>query len=367
MTPPNDDPGYERSSGTNPEQRGEPQPGIAPRRGSGQRARIAAGMALPLLRQLRADGLDVESFLEPFGLCEEKFALPEVRLPHETFMQLLEACQLASGSATFALRAAQQQDSRIQPLLYHLVSSQQTVRDVLAGTARYFRVLYEGISIDVTDDDDVMTMEVKAEPGLSFPPIAVEFLLARWSTYGFNLVGDTRYELSEIQFRHEARVPLDVYEHFFGTRVVFGSQTDSLVGPSWNLDLPLASANDELGNALKEKVEEMLARLSDQPSLSRRVRGHLMSQLQYANTGIDKTARHFNMSERTLRRQLKEEGTTFKEILSELRRELAIKYLRDNDLSSKEIALLLGYSELSTFNRAFKSWTKLTPSQYRRL
>ena len=92
-----------------------------------------------------------------------------------------------------------------------------------------------------------------------------------------------------------------------------------------------------------------------------------MSQLQSANIGVDTTARHFNMSERTLRRQLKEEGATYKSIISDLRRELAIQYLEDNDLSSKEIAVLLGYSDLSTFNRAFKGWTKLTPAQFRRL
>ncbi len=330
-------------------------------------ARIAAGMALPFLRQLGEEGGEIGAILESFGLCEEKLSLPEARVPHETWIQLLEACQAASGDPSFALRASLHHEARIHPLLYHLVSSQQTLHDVLFEAARYLGVLFDGISADLDSDEHMSTLRIAAEPGLPLPPIAVEFLLARWVSYGHTLLEDTRYEITEIHFTHDARFPSEVYEQILQSRVRFGAEENGIVFPTWNLELPIVSANEELKNALKDKVEQLLARLSEQPSLSTRVRTHLMSQLQYANIGVDTTARHFNMSERTLRRQLKEEGTTYKQILSDLRRELAIKYLEDNDLSNKEIALLLGYAELSTFHRAFKSWTKLTPSEFRRL
>jgi AraC-like DNA-binding protein len=71
------------------------------------------------------------------------------------------------------------------------------------------------------------------------------------------------------------------------------------------------------------------------------------------------------MSERTLRRRLGEGATSFKRILDEVRRELAIGYVQERQLSTGEIAFLLRYSEPSAFQRAFKRWTKLTPSEYR--
>ena len=96
-----------------------------------------------------------------------------------------------------------------------------------------------------------------------------------------------------------------------------------------------------------------------------RVRDALIAQLPHGGTSKAETARRLNTTERTLLRWLKEEGTTFAEVLDRLREELAFKYLNESQLSLSQIAALLGFSDHGTFSRAFKSWTGRRPSHVR--
>jgi AraC-like DNA-binding protein len=72
------------------------------------------------------------------------------------------------------------------------------------------------------------------------------------------------------------------------------------------------------------------------------------------------------MSPRTLRRMLRDEGTTFRDVVAEVRRELAFRYLRDPDVPIGEVAFLVGFSDANAFHRAFKRWTGGTPGEFRR-
>ena len=80
----------------------------------------------------------------------------------------------------------------------------------------------------------------------------------------------------------------------------------------------------------------------------------------------NRKGKHLNRNERTLQRQLKMEGTTFKTLLNEIRIELASKYILDSQLSLTEISFMLGFSEISSFSRAFKRWLGKSPTDYRK-
>jgi AraC-like DNA-binding protein len=82
-------------------------------------------------------------------------------------------------------------------------------------------------------------------------------------------------------------------------------------------------------------------------------------------TSFSDIAGHLNMSARTLRRKLREENTSFRRLADDLRMQMAIKYLRDTDLTVKDIAEVLGFSEAANFRHAFRRWTKAAPHQFR--
>jgi AraC-like DNA-binding protein len=112
---------------------------------------------------------------------------------------------------------------------------------------------------------------------------------------------------------------------------------------------------------------DLIQKLPKAEATTDAVRRHLASELDKGQPTLEQIAPRLHMSSRTLRRRLDEEGTSFRQILGEVRRELASRYLMEGRLSVGEIAFLLGFSEPSAFHRAFKQWTGHAPHAYRAL
>jgi AraC-like DNA-binding protein len=96
-----------------------------------------------------------------------------------------------------------------------------------------------------------------------------------------------------------------------------------------------------------------------------KVRSLLLATLG-RHMSLDDVAAHFDIPVRTLRRKLREEGTSFREILDQLRAEVAIKYLRDTQMTIDDIAYALGFSETANFRHAFRRWKRASPRELRR-
>ena len=119
-------------------------------------------------------------------------------------------------------------------------------------------------------------------------------------------------------------------------------------------------------NYFEPELTKRLADLEIDDSTSARVRSALAELLPSGETTIDDVARELGISKRTLQRKLKEEKTTFQKQLNSTRESLAVHYLSNTDITTNEIAFLLGYQELNSFLRAFSLWTGKTVSEYRR-
>ena len=153
---------------------------------------------------------------------------------------------------------------------------------------------------------------------------------------------------------------------FVGTKVEFGADRDEF---ALNLDareLPVIHADSYLNDLLLKYCEAALAdRRGDNSQLRTRVENAISSVLPHGKVRVEDVARSLGMSKRTLARRLSDEGLNFTEILQQLRRDLAVRYLDDRRLHVSKIAWLLGFREVSAFTHAFKRWTGKTPSQIR--
>ena len=153
---------------------------------------------------------------------------------------------------------------------------------------------------------------------------------------------------------------------FVGTKVEFGADTDEF---ALNIDaraLPLIQSDPYLNDLLLQYCEGALAaRRGDMSQFRTRVENAISSVLPHGRVLVEDVARSLGMSKRTLARRLSDEGLNFTEILQQLRRDLAVRYLGDRKLHVSKIAWLLGFHEVSTFTHAFKRWTGKTPSQTR--
>ena len=116
---------------------------------------------------------------------------------------------------------------------------------------------------------------------------------------------------------------------------------------------------------LTEQTERYIRSLYSQDDIAGELKRKLADLMARGEANADAACRSLKLSRRTLQRRLKAEKTSFQKVLREVREVLAVNYLGDARLKSLEIAMLLGYSNISTFTTAFKSWYNIPPAEYR--
>jgi AraC-like DNA-binding protein len=153
---------------------------------------------------------------------------------------------------------------------------------------------------------------------------------------------------------------------FVGTKVEFGADSDEFALDLDARELPLIHSDPYLNDLLLKYCEAALAnKRGDRSHLRTRVENAISTTLPHGRVLAEDVARSLGMSNRTLARKLSDEGSNFTEILQQLRRDLAVRYLDDRKLHVSKIAWLLGFHEVSAFTHAFKRWTGKTPRQMR--
>jgi AraC-like DNA-binding protein len=153
---------------------------------------------------------------------------------------------------------------------------------------------------------------------------------------------------------------------FVGTKVEFGADRDEFALNADARELRLIHADPYLNNLLLKNCEAALAnRRGDVSQLRTRVENEISSLLPHGRVLVEDVARNLGMSERTLARKLSDEGLNFTEILQQLRRDLAVRYLDDRKLHVSKIAWMLGFTEVSAFTHACRRWTGKTPREMR--
>ena len=145
----------------------------------------------------------------------------------------------------------------------------------------------------------------------------------------------------------------------------FGAPAACLALHPADVDRPVTTADEALNRYLDQCAETVLRELARDDSVAKEVLRTLWRQLSGGQLDLASTARHLGLSARTLQRRLHDEETSFGVLLDAFRREASVRLLRDRGLAVEEVAFMLGYSEPSTFYRAFRRWTGLTPRRFR--
>ncbi|UJJ33079.1 AraC family transcriptional regulator [Halopseudomonas maritima] len=187
------------------------------------------------------------------------------------------------------------------------------------------------------------------------------------------------FTLAEILYRHPAfsfstlRLVLpdspcaEAYRRRFGCDVVFGASRNQLeIASDW-LSQPQLSPDRVTHDIMRQECTRAIAAAATANGLASRIYKLLVKELPWRFPNIDAMAEELKMHPRTLRRRLTTQGTSYREILTMVRRRLAIAYLRETQMSSEEIASRLGYSDASNFRHAFIRWTGKSPQTYRNL
>lgn len=184
-------------------------------------------------------------------------------------------------------------------------------------------------------------------------------------TFCRNVTGLADYAVPCIEYALPAPQDLSPYTRFFGGKVLFDRDVFSIRVGMDMLSTPLIEPDPALVEALDEKADNPLRRLSAKTDLDEALYKATMQAINAGEPGAEAVAQRLSCSRRTLIRRMAKSGKTFQQVQDECRLELAKNYLADEQLSLADIAGLLGYTEQSAFSRAFRRWTGATPTQYR--
>jgi AraC-like DNA-binding protein len=182
----------------------------------------------------------------------------------------------------------------------------------------------------------------------------------------FRIIAGSRWTPREVQFVHEAPAQTSEHLRFFRAPVLFGCATNALVIEREFVERQVPAADPQLYRILKRHAERILLEMPRESDFVALVRKTIGDCMREGDPTLARITKRLSMGARTLERRLTEHGTVFKTLMDDTRRRFALEYLRNPKHTLTEIAFLLGYSEASAFNRAFRRWTGKTPLQYRR-
>ena len=172
----------------------------------------------------------------------------------------------------------------------------------------------------------------------------------------------------EVHFCHPEPADLSSYVALFTERADLRFR-QPMCGFAFSAELlnePLDSSDPHLHKLVSKLADAMLSELPRADSFTSRVRELITEGLPTGRASYSLIAGALHVSERTLARRLAAEGTSFKELMDQIRRQLALRYVEHTDLAFSEVAFLLGFSQTAAFYRAFKRWTDSTPLEVRR-
>lgn len=168
-----------------------------------------------------------------------------------------------------------------------------------------------------------------------------------------------------VTFTHSDPGYAEIYQQVFGVKPGFNQHECSINIRREDGLQSIPHHQSYLLDLLQKHAEELLQQPGDSEPTTRKVRRLVVDALPDGKVDIERVSEQMHMSRWTLARNLKAEGTRFNDIVREIRSEMAARYLSDNSMSVSEVGFLLGYSEPSAFQRAFRSWYSCTPSEFR--
>lgn len=320
---------------------------------------VSASSLAPLFRQAAALGLARDQLLAAVGI---EALGAEDNVGYEKVTALWNRAAAATGDAAFGVHAAEQLPPGLFDVVEYAALSSATLREALAQLCRYQRLVTEVARYTLDGDTLRLDYDLGASPAPPSPH-AREYLLATVVAKARQATGLAR-PARALHFRHAAPATLDEQRRFFACPLRFDAAHDQIDLDPAALSASLVRADPALRAVLDRHAQALLAELPDDARASTRVSRWLVGNLVTANIRV--AAAHLGLSERSLQRRLREEGTAFEALLEAARRQEAMRLLADDRLAVAEIAFLLGFSEASAFHRAFKRWTSVTPAAFRK-
>lgn len=335
---------------------------------TGHSPTVAAGLFRGFLDFATEEGAERTALLAAAGVDAGALADQDARIPLSAYKALIDDAVAQTGDGALGIRFSVGTPLDRISIVGLIVHSSASVADSMIQLNRYNRLMVE---VDVMGGGErysivpeggtVWIVDNRPDPN-SFPTLT-ENAFGRFIGEFRRSFPDRPFALA-MEVTHPRPAHAAAYDALFRVPVAFGAARNAMqIAPEW-LTTDFEGTSGYVFGVFAERADALMARLEADRSMRGRVEAALMPLLHQGDLSVESIAAQMGMSRQTLYRRLKEEGTSFAEVLDRLRHRMAADYLSARKVSVNQAAYLVGFSEPSSFVRAFRRWTGMTPSAF---
>lgn len=319
--------------------------------------------AKTIINYLNSKGFNHNQILQNLNCTSENLDTPDTFIPLSTYNTLWQLALSFTHDPLLSLKLAQNPYNNEMSLVSHVFFNSLNLKEGLKQYIRYYSLINQSISVHQSSKNNNAIVSYHC----SFP----EFYCAPDIEHSIAL-SVTRIKehisgeifLEEVHFAHSCH-DLPAFEAFFGCPVYFNQKHSAIIFKNKFLDFTFPKKSTHLFNLLSSHLETLLHKLKKpKNTISFQVSKLIEKSLSSGQFDAEHISQALHMSRHTLYRKLKLEGVSFHELVDRVRKEKAQELIRKNQHTLSEIAFLLGFSELSSFSRAFKKWTGKSPAHF---
>ncbi|GAB3940249.1 AraC family transcriptional regulator [Spirosoma harenae] len=315
----------------------------------------------------RQRGLDADALARSVGIDPERLRDPDGRVLIRQIQALWREIIAATNDPTIPLKLGELVNPVAIGVLAYVMMHSATLGRAFEKLCQYQDIVCEGITttgyLDASGKQFVLSLRITSSD-IIYPEYTLNSELSIYLSAMRALTG-LPITAQEIRFIYPRPVDIREYSRVFApAKLTFGASITEMVLDAALLDLPILNASPSLSMLFEKHANDILTKLKT-PSLSSRVKSEIVTLMKGEEPTLATVADRLAMGVRTLQLHLKEAGTSYQQLLDETRKELAVRHLSEPNLSTTDIAYLLGFAEPSVFFRSFKKWTGQTPGAYR--
>jgi len=286
-------------------------------------------------------------------------------LPPRSLNTLLNACARLSGDESLGLHMIEWVDVTMLGTYGYLMANAPTVGRFLDVAVKYYPTLYRGAVLELHMEGAISILEFRVAGVTRVSPRHLhEWMLGFLADFIGRRLGSGWLPIRTL-FANEAPEDPSGLEPVFGGDIAFNASRTAFEFETEILDRTINAADWHLLKLLTDQAETLLAGIHQRGSIEARIRLQILEHMERGRATSRYIALRMGMSRSTLKRRLAADGLTFRELRRETIREVATRALSETDVEVGAVALKLGYSELSAFDRAFRRITGMSPTKYR--